>query len=418
MLKTITLLGTSLGDNAGDAALISSIMESVDRACGSNFQYEIPTITPQFVRQTYGHNAIPVSMLPWKLSLNMLGLPTYQSIMRTDMTMVFDAILFDRRLYNPLVNYLSTLYLLLPLAKERGKKLAFFNVTAGPVKTPRGKEMLRRLADMMEFVTLRDRESFEIMRSIGVRKDRMLLAADAGLNVSAAGEERIQEIYSQLGLDPKNEILALNINSEMDTWCELKRTPAGKERFLQIYAAALNEVLAKLKVPVLFICSFCRDLRITKALISRLKSNQPIAVATYRQFDHHELKGLLSKTSLLFGMRLSALIMASSSLVPVCGLTCRPKSEHYLSTLGLGQYSMRFSNFAVGTLTEHILGAWQGRNKIKEILVQRIPELQSEAYRAAELVAAIHRGESLDPYFARYRELAKTSSSGIYQTLR
>ncbi|MBD3337282.1 MAG: hypothetical protein GF355_17355, partial [Candidatus Eisenbacteria bacterium] len=189
MLKSITLLGSSSGRNAGDAALLSGIMEGVDRACGTRLLYEIPTINPGFIRRTYPHRVRPVGMLPWNLSIKMLGLPTYRSILRTDLTLIFDAILFDRALWNPLFNFLSTLHLLLPAARRRGGRMGFYNVGTGPVTTPAGRRMLRRLSETMDFITVRDQESLEILHEIGVRHPRMLLTADAALEIAGAGEE-------------------------------------------------------------------------------------------------------------------------------------------------------------------------------------------------------------------------------------
>ncbi len=44
MINSITLLGSSSGRNAGDAALIAGIIDSVDAACGKEVLWEIPTI--------------------------------------------------------------------------------------------------------------------------------------------------------------------------------------------------------------------------------------------------------------------------------------------------------------------------------------------------------------------------------------
>ncbi|RIK99934.1 MAG: hypothetical protein DCC75_14225, partial [Proteobacteria bacterium] len=167
-INSITLLGSSSGRNAGDAALISGIMDSIDAALGKRVLYEIPTIKPEFILNNYKNNVKPISMLPWHLSVKMLGLPTYQSIMRTDLTLVFDAILFDRSLYNPLFNYLSTLYVLLPRAKRRGKRLGCYNVSAGPVSTESGRMMLKSVCEVMDFITVRDQASFDLLNSLGV----------------------------------------------------------------------------------------------------------------------------------------------------------------------------------------------------------------------------------------------------------
>ncbi|MBN8550415.1 MAG: polysaccharide pyruvyl transferase family protein, partial [Deltaproteobacteria bacterium] len=192
MINSLTLLGSSSGRNAGDAALIAGIMDSVDESCGRKLVYEIPTIKPSFIRNNYHNQTQPIGMLPWNLSVKMLGVPTYRSIMRTDLSLVFDAILFDRSLYNPLFNFLSTLALLLPRAKRAGKRMGFFNVSAGPVTTPAGREMLRRVASLMDFVTVRDQNSYDLLRNIGVVDQPILITADAALTMRPASEERVQ----------------------------------------------------------------------------------------------------------------------------------------------------------------------------------------------------------------------------------
>ncbi|GFP32415.1 hypothetical protein HKBW3S42_00720 [Candidatus Hakubella thermalkaliphila] len=100
VLKRITLLGSVSGRNAGDVALIASIMSEI-RNLHPEVTFEIPTINPAFIKKHYSHLvARPVSMLPWHLSVKMLGLPTFLSVRRADMVLVFDAVLFDRKLFN------------------------------------------------------------------------------------------------------------------------------------------------------------------------------------------------------------------------------------------------------------------------------------------------------------------------------
>jgi polysaccharide pyruvyl transferase WcaK-like protein len=407
MLKSITLLGSSSGRNAGDAALLSGIMDSVDKSCKARFLYEIPTIKPEFIRNNYNNRVHPISMLPWNASIKMLGFPTYQSIMRTDLSLVFDAILFDRSLYNPLFNFMSTLYLMLPRARKKGKRMAFFNVGAGPVNTAQGKGILRDLAEIMDFVTVRDQDSYEILKDIGVKSDRILLAADAALNVSPAEGERVERIFKELGLDPKQEILGVNINSYIDTWADPSRTSMGKEKFLAVYAAALNQVSKKLQVPLLFVSSQHQDVSITKELMSRVACPQGAALISNIDYNHHDFKGVLSRISLLFGMRLHAMILASSGLTPVIGLAYQPKCGYYFRTLELDDYIMSFADYAEQNLVELMLRGWEKRPAIKEKLLERIPMLQKEAYKAAELVAAMHREEPLEPLIARFRAEGK-----------
>ena len=86
---------------------MAGIMDSVDSAVGRRLTYEIPTIKPRFIKETYPNITRPISLMPWHGTVKMLGLPTLRSILRTDFSLIFDAILFDRSLYNPLFNFLS-----------------------------------------------------------------------------------------------------------------------------------------------------------------------------------------------------------------------------------------------------------------------------------------------------------------------
>lgn len=396
MIKSITLLGSSSGRNAGDAALMSGIMDAVDDACQKRIKYEIPTICPSFVSQNYRNDVVPLSLMPWNLSFKVFGLPTYRSIMRTDLSLVFDAVLFDRSLYNPLFNFLSTLAFMLPRAKKHGKKMGFYNVGAGPVDTPAGRRMLRDLAEQMDFITVRDQGSLDVLKDIGVTNKRMLLTADAALNAPSASDEEVASIYNKIGLNPADEIMAVNVNKYIDTWARPKQTTIGKEKFIETYAAALNHAIREIKVPLLFVATQHHDVEITKELMDKVKSPAPKVLFSNREYNHHAVKGVLSKASLLVGMRLHAMILATSELCPTVGIAYQPKCEYYFDSLGLSERMLHFKNFSQETLAELIIEGWHHKAELKHQLEKRIPFLKNEAFKAAALVAGMHRNQDLD----------------------
>ncbi len=401
LIDSITLLGSSSGRNAGDAALMSGLMDTVDESCGERLLYEIPTIKPGFVREAYANRTRPVGMMPWNLSVKMLGLPTYQSVMRTDLSLLFDAILFDRSLYNPLFNFLSTLYLLLPRARKKGKRMACFDVGAGPVDTPHGQRMLRELAEMMDFITVRDQESFDIFRDIGVQNPRILLAADAAVNVTPSDETRVAEILKENGLEPGEDILAINVNQYLDTWARPRREPMGKERFLQVYADAINRVAEQTDASVLFVATQHHDVDISRELMARIDRARKTALVGNVTYSHYDVKGVLGACSMQFAMRLHASILGASALCPSLGLAYQPKVDFFYNSLGLGEYSLSFEHFSEDGLTAHLLKGWENRAAIRARLEERIPKLQHEARKPAELVAAMRRGEEMTAAFDR-----------------
>lgn len=400
--KTVTLLGSSSGRNAGDAALMSGIMEAVDEACGEQLLYEIPTIKPSYVRDHYKNcrtRAVP--MLPWNLSIKMLGLPTYRSIMRADLILIFDAILFDRALYNPLFNFMSTLNLMLPAAKRRGKCIAYYDVGTGPVNTPKGRDMLRGLSDLMDFAAVRDQASYDILRDIGSTNPYAFIAADAALNVGASSDENARAILASVGLDADQPILGINVNTYIDTWAGPHVTPMGRETFVSTYAAAISRLYAQLKVPLLFVSTQHADVAITREVMSRLEGVDKAAMVSNVEYDHYDIKAVLSKLSLLFAMRLHSMILASSEHVPVVGLAYQPKIHHYFENLGLPEQSMDFSDFSQDAIVDKVAAAWSQRDALRAHLEGTIGDLKAQARKPAQLIAAMHRGETLEAAFSR-----------------
>ncbi len=399
MLRSATLLGSSSGRNSGDAALIAAIAASVDAACGRRLHYEVPTIRPSYIRNHYTDNITPVPTLPWNLSVKMLGLPTWNSIRGTDITLVFDAILFDRSLFNPLFNFMSTLYLFLPIAKKMGRRMGFYNVGAGPVTTSAGCRMLRDLSNMMDFITVRDEDSLAILKDIGVTNPRILLGADAALNAPSVPDESVLILLRQAGLDPEKEILALNINHYIDTWAHANAPRLGREKFLAIYAAGANRALNEIVSQVAVITTQHADVPISKELISRLDRRlKPILISNVH-LNHLQIKGILRRMTMLFGMRLHAMIMASSELTPIIGLAYQPKVHHYYSTLGLREFSMGFEDFSEHSVAQHILRGWARKADLRAHLQNRIPRLKTKALAAARVVAALDRGDDIDALF-------------------
>jgi polysaccharide pyruvyl transferase WcaK-like protein len=402
MLNSITLIGSSSGRNAGDAALLSGIMDSIDRETGRRLLYEIPTYRPEYVWKTYENKIRPISMLPWHMSAGMLGIPTYRSIMRSDMTLIFDNMLFDRSLYNPLFNFMSTMDYLLPLAKKKGKILGCYNIGAGPVSTVKGKEMLRKIAELMDFITVRDPDSYELLREIGVKNPNIAITADAALSVKPCSESESRAILETLHFANYPEILGINVNAYLNSWSDDKQKVLTKEEFSAVYAEALDIVSQKLNVPILFVCTQHHDVTITKMILEKMSVSVPKAILSNIAYNHHQIKGVLKKISLLFAMRLHANILCSAALTPTISLAFQKKVTSYYKLLGLQDFVMSFTDFSSESLANHINKGWEAREVIRTTLSQKIPELIAAADRSADIVANIVN--------------AKTPSMGIDQS--
>lgn len=402
-MRSITLLGSASGRNAGDAALLSSIMDTVDAACENRLLYEIPTINPEFIWKTYENRVRPVSIMPWNLSAKLFGLTTYQSLMRTDLSLVFDATLFDRSLYNPLFNFLSSYYALLPQAKKRGKKMACYTVTVGPCRTPKGKDMLKSVLEMMDFITVRDQDSIDEMRDAGVQNPNVIITNDIALQTTPSSKERLDQVCKEIGLTFEKEIIALNINPYFDSWAGLNRTPITKETFVKTYTDAINTALKDVDATILFVSTQHLDESLTREIMAGVRTKHKKVLLSNKKYSHFDIRGIMEKVSLLFAMRLHCLILTSAGHTPISSLNYLPKVTTYMKSLGLTDYSMGFENFSTEALVSHIQKSWENRGAIRAELDARIPRMKSESLRAAELTAALYRGESPEALIKKYQ---------------
>ena len=393
MLNTVCLLGSASGRNAGDAALMSGIMEAIDQRLGRQLLYRIPTLSPRFVRQTYRHNRVEaVNILPWTGSLKLLGFPAWRAVTRSDLSLVFDAVLFDRSLYNPMFNFLSSLAILLPAAKKAGQRVGLYNCGIGPVKTKAGVEMLAKVCDACDFITVREEGSADLLHDLGLAHGKVQVTADAALNAPMASEDDIAAIYRQLRLRPDGNILAININKYLDTWADQRGGKMDARAFVELIAQGI--VQSGIDAPVLLVSTYHGDEPLMRALLKRLwqlRPNKQAEMITNREIDHFQVKGVLAKAGLLFGMRLHAMILASSALTPIAGIAYQPKVRHYYQQLAIADACINFRDLTAASLAGFLRDNWQKRNHTREIFSKRIPQLQRLAMTAADCVAKLDR---------------------------
>jgi polysaccharide pyruvyl transferase WcaK-like protein len=147
---------------------------------------------------------------------------------------------------------------------------------------------------------------------------------------------------------------------------------------------------------VLFVCTQVHDVPLTKMVMELVTKAPKKGIITNERYNHYDIKGVLGAVSLLCGMRLHATILASASLTPVLGLPHQPKVIHYFRTIDLEDRIITFKDFTEESFGEFIVKGWEQRAKIRATLERKVPQNKQRALRAAELVAALDRGEAVD----------------------
>lgn len=334
-------------------------------------------------------------MLPWSGTVGMLGIPTFNSIRRSKVTIIYDAMLFDRKLFNPLTNYMSSAWLYLKHLRAKGSVVGFYNVGAGPVTTEWGKKMLKELAELTDFITVREIDSYNLLKDMGIDEDKMLITADNAIPVTSTKSEDVRAIFQSIGMPFGEEILAININSYLNSWAGLGQKTLTAESFITTYAAALNKFLDETPLPVLFVATQHSDVPVTERLMNEVRAPKGKALFSNVKYNHHDVKGVLEHVSMLFGMRLHANILATSALTPAVALVFQQKVKSYYDLLGLPNNVLSFADFSEESLLKQLRYGWSNRQAIRQQLEKVVPVLSQETARSAEIIAAIDRGDDI-----------------------
>ena len=269
--KSITVLGNYSGRNAGDAAILAGIFSDISELL-PDITFEIPTINTKFISENYSNYSVkPIGLMPWNFSIKMLGLPTLLSIYRTDLTIITDAILFDRKLFNPLFNYLSTLAVLIPLAKKMGKIIILYNVSLGPANTKIGKKLLKYILNQSDYIILRDVDSLNLLRSLNVVHPRIHLSADSALNNKPASNERVNEIMEKEEITKNKKLIGFNINSYIDAFIRDNKKRLSRTEFTNIIAEVSDRLIEELDVEIVFVITQHMDVRIANEAIGKIE---------------------------------------------------------------------------------------------------------------------------------------------------
>ena len=383
----ITLLGNNSGRNLGDMAIMSSIMESLSKRL-PNAEFYVPTIKPSWVKEHYGskYNVRAINVMPWTLSLRLLGLPTLRCLAKSDCALICDGIIFGKKLFNPAFNYLITLVFLVPLGRLLGCKMVCYSTGIGPFPSWVSRLFAKWTINGCDLVMMRERDSEKLTKEIGVTQP-VELTGDAAFINPVSSDATAVAIMKEIGLNPEKPVLAINATSYLDTWLSSSERLADPKSFLKLVAAGIRRAQESVRdrFQPLVVCTHPMD-EATCQELTKLVGGNLITNTTYLS---HDIQAVLRRCGLLVGMRFHSIVLASSVETPVVGLIYAPKVRGYLRLLNCEDYGLELASLNEEVLGTKLAQAWDDRAALKARQVPIIRDLKAGAEHAADLL--VHR---------------------------
>jgi polysaccharide pyruvyl transferase CsaB len=344
-VKTIVLSGYYGFDNAGDEALLAAISEAL-REFSPDINIIVLSASPQRTQELHGVAAVsrfnPISLI--------------QTLRRADLLISGGgSLLQDVTSWRSILYYLGIVTLALIL----GQPVMFYAQGIGPIRRPWARWLTRVIANRVRLITVRDQDSLNELKHLGVTKPPVYVTADPVLGMRAAGLTVVEnETSSKNDANEDNEYnedivinLALesddNINQNLIVEAVAKNKNKTDKPYRRIgfalrnwqgltgFKAAVAEAadyLAEQGWEVVFVpLHYPDDLVAARDIASRMRFPSRIIE------ERLSVQGVmqeLARIDLLVGMRLHSLIFAAALGVPMLGISYDPKVNAFLEQLG------------------------------------------------------------------------------------
>jgi len=304
----------------------------------------------------------------------------------TQLVLITDNILFDRKFNNPFVNNLKSIALFSSICKKKGIPIVFYNSSIGPIDHQVGKEALQKVLDASPLVITRDVQTKELIENLRLRHPEIVVHADCALNTQLPSETRLQEIINKEDLfKGPNGTVGLNVNAYIDNWSQ--SGSLNREDFCKIIAGTADSLIEILDVDVLFTVTQIMDMKITQECVQHIKRKDRVRVVGNKDYTYQEITGLLEKVGVHAGLRTHTLIFCAAVGTPMISINAYPKSAGFLKTVGMGDWTIDFNDLSVEKLSGLMQHAWQERDQLSEKMRPIVDLEKKKARDSVSLIA-------------------------------
>jgi len=233
---------------------------------------------------------------------------------------------------------------MLDLAKFLRKRTVIYAQGIGPIN---GKNHLKKVINSIKkcnIISVRDKDSQDILVSNGIPKERVLLTYDPAF-LASKDTEKAEYILGKYNLNNKNFIV-------------ISLRPYKDNSWLKELKKSIEIVYNNLKIPIIALPFLPEeDADISKGI-------KEITTVT-EEIDWKTIKGIISKSSMVIGQRFHSLIFAASENIPFITLSYDPKNTSFAKSYKQEQI-FQIDNLNSEDLAKYTIEIYNNREKISQ----------------------------------------------------
>ncbi len=295
-IKKILISGYYGFGNIGDEAILASTVAAF-RSKDPNVQIIALSECPKTTEKSYNITALP-----------RMSVLTVVKAVGTSHMVLFGggSLLQDSTSFRSLMYYLSILF----LSRLQRKPVVVYANGIGPVTSWIGRRLTKLALSNVAEITVRDQESLDALRKMGVSRP-VKVTADPAFLLDAVSGARVDEILKSSGCAGKL------------VWFALRPNKAPEAFYLDLARSAAN-LRRRGFEPCLMVMQD-RDLELVH-VFNRLLGELGEKPAPYvSDLSPSEALGVLERGEFCVGMRLHTLILSAQAGVPFLGVDIDPK---------------------------------------------------------------------------------------------
>ncbi|MGI6413316.1 MAG: polysaccharide pyruvyl transferase CsaB [Syntrophomonadaceae bacterium] len=358
----IALSGYYGFDNAGDEALLSAITSNIKKL-EPEAEFVVFSGFPAKTAKVHGLRAVN-RMNPWSVTRELLG---------ADLLISGGGSLFqDVTSPRSLPYYISVV----ALAKLIGKPVIFYAQGIGPINRRLSRFLMRLIANRVDYITLRDEPSLELLKKIGVMRPPVKVTSDPVFTLTPGPAEfgQMKTLLQGYGL-AEEKLVGVAVRP----WKALEGYQNNLARVLDSLVTAGYKVLF---IPM----DYSQDLPESKRIALLMKEPSYIIEESLTSLQH---LALIASLKLMIGMRLHALIFAANNQVPFVGISYDPKVDAFLETFDLLPLptDLPAMEAAVFQMLEDV--------QIQQRIINKTHQLRIKAEQTARIALSLIRKQGL-----------------------
>ena len=253
------------------------------------------------------------------------------------------------------------------------KKVMIYSQGVGPINNKINKGFTRRILNKVDFISLRDEDSEQLLKSINVTNKNIIITADPVIGLKQEELELGSKILKEAGLEEdENPTVGFAIRGRK------------KDRNLEdVMARVSDRLIDEIGVNIAFIpFHHGEDIKVLDQIKSNMNNKATFLSGKY---DLVQTLSIMGNLDLLIGIRLHSLIFGAVMNTPLIGISYDPKIEGFMESLNESIFC-HIDDLEEESLFEEIKEKISNKDEYRLKLHNRIEFLKGSLYKNEEII--------------------------------